>query len=67
MSVSVREILKKSSKDYMKTLKASVENSQGIFPLITNFVTGSFPYPLKTSENLWFSEGRERDQWHQMG
>ena len=51
----------------MKTLKASVENSQGIFPLITNFVTGSFPYPLKTSENLWFSEGRERDQWHQMG
>ena len=38
MPVSVPEILKKSSKDYMKTLKASVENSHGIFPLIANFM-----------------------------
>ena len=33
--------------------------------------TGLFLYPLKTSENLWFSDviqgGIERDQWHKMG
>ena len=32
--------------------------------------TGLFRYPLKTSENLWFSDifrGVERDQWHEMG
>ena len=28
--------------------------------------TGLFPCPLKISENLWFSEGIERDQWHEM-
>ena len=32
--------------------------------------TGLFRCPLKTSENLWFSDvsgGIERDQWHEMG
>ena len=32
--------------------------------------TGLFRYPLKTSENLWFSDifrSVERDQWHEMG
>ena len=36
----------------------------------TFHVTGLFLYPLKTSENqrfLMFSEGIERDQWHEMG
>ena len=31
--------------------------------------TVHFPYPLKTSENLYFSEisgGMERDQWHKI-
>ena len=30
--------------------------------------TDLFRYPLKTSENLWFSvfRGIERDQWHEM-
>ena len=34
--------------------------------------TGLLLYPLKTSENLWFSDvfregGIERDQWHEAG
>ena len=33
--------------------------------------TGLFRYPLKTSENLWFSDvftgGIERDQWYEVG
>ena len=31
--------------------------------------TGIFLYPLKKSENLWFSDalrGIEKDQWHEM-
>ena len=34
------------------------------------YATGLFPYPLKTSENLWFSDvfrGIGRDQWHKIG
>ena len=50
----------------------------GLFAKIVNpfHATGLFRYPLKTSENLWFSdafrgwgeggEGGERDQWHKM-
>ena len=30
-------------------------------------VTGFFLYPLKRSENLWFSGGIERNQCHEMG
>ena len=29
--------------------------------------TGFFLYPLKTLENQTFSEGIERNQWHEMG
>ena len=47
--------------------------------MINSFwATGFFLYPLKTSENFWFSDvfflggeggggGIERDQWHEMG
>ena len=33
------------------------------------YATGLSPYPLKTSENHWFSYvlgGMERDQWHEI-
>ena len=39
----------------------------GVNPL---HATGLFRYPLKTSENLWFSDvsrGTEKDQLHEMG
>ena len=44
--------------------------SQPIALLVQKFATGFFPYPLKISANLWFSDflrDIERDQWHEMG
>ena len=34
---------------------------------ISFHATGLFLHPLMASENLWFSAGIERDQWHEMG
>ena len=39
------------------------------FPINPFHVTGLFLYPLKTPENMWFSDvlkGAERDQLHEM-
>ena len=67
MSVnSVREILKKIIKS--ENIKRKRWKFARNFFFNNPFhVSGSFPYPSKTSEKLWFSESRERDQRDEIG
>ena len=67
MSVnSVREILKKIIKRLYEDTKSKRSKFARSFLFNNPFhVNGSFPYPSKTSEKLWFSESRERDQRHE--
>ena len=46
------------------------ENFSAVTEIYLFGVTGLFLYPLKASENLWFSNvfrGYRKRQWHQMG